>query len=94
VNVNGAVFVAVKKESVAVSFENLRHASKLPRVKRNGDRFCRTVAIIGSAPVISDMKSHRHRGVHVHELSCHFVGKKSIRHDLKPLEAVRLQFLA
>jgi hypothetical protein len=37
----GAVLVAVKKEPVAVSLENLRHPSKLPRLSREGDSFCR-----------------------------------------------------
>jgi hypothetical protein len=36
------VLVAVKKESVAVSLENLRHPSRLPRLSREGDSFCRT----------------------------------------------------
>jgi hypothetical protein len=39
VNMNGAVFVAVKKESVAVLLENLRHAPKLSEAKRKGDLF-------------------------------------------------------
>jgi hypothetical protein len=39
---NGAVFVAVKKEPGAVLLENLRHAAKLPEAKRKGDLFCRT----------------------------------------------------
>ena len=38
----GAVLVAVKKESVAVSLENLRHPLRLPRLSREGDSFCRT----------------------------------------------------
>jgi hypothetical protein len=45
-NMNGAVFVAIKKESVAVLLENLRHAAKLPAAQRKGDHFCRTTAAV------------------------------------------------
>ena len=50
VNVYGPVLVAVKKESVAVSLENLRHASKLPRANRKDHRSVGTQFGLGLFP--------------------------------------------
>src|SRR5439155_9837300 len=52
VNVYGSVLIAVKKESVAVPFENSRHASKLPRAKQKGDCFCRTIGSPMASPSV------------------------------------------
>jgi hypothetical protein len=50
-NNKAPVLVTVEKEPVAVSLENLRHASKLPRARRNDDLFPRTaIEITASVP--------------------------------------------
>src|ERR1039457_4152705 len=64
----GAVLVAVKKEPVAVSLENLRHPSRLPRLSREGDSFCRTpldearTEVIESARDGLELAAHFARG--------------------------------
>jgi hypothetical protein len=63
VNMYGAVLVAVKKESVAVSLENLRHRSRLPRLTRQGDSFCRKSLDEAHAEVLESARDGLHIGL-------------------------------